>query len=453
MVLGEPPHEPERDLLGHPVDPLDKARPGYCGGAVMFSNLSDVMRYCDGSLHDAGMAPGTALVMYDMRCVPFDDIQACEQPDLGRGIGINETKGSGLGLIDVNEREKVHPLAVEYNANPFDNPQEFLEKHPKLNAVELSVEDLTWFEIFFTLLSEKGNYKLHYYVSSRVRPKTSTGDASTVIVKANKSDLVANKSRFQDGLNQRPKGDRKGASAGRGFGAANAARERIKGAAPGRMSSGQLGTVRSGMNQASDTEYEARYDPTVVMNSMQFAKGIRSNAVLARVKSGHMDAVPKLEMPRQSANRSAKMEAMLKRLQTPRTARSSRLGLTQRSTDTLHTEAEEEDSEEAFRSGQNLIVPRNMNPHDARILNLENAAAELMDNNRTAQEENKIAAVESHEHFQNNLKVVQITGIREGRPVVRSEWGGPQETARLKHVPAPPSAVKKHAAAKRAAGR
>lgn len=53
------------------------------------------------------------------------------------------------------------------------------------------------------------------------------------------------------------------------------------------------------MHQGNDQEYEARYNPSVVMASMQFSKGIRSHAVNARVRSGHMDAVPKLEMPRQ----------------------------------------------------------------------------------------------------------------------------------------------------------
>ena len=232
------------DCLASQVDPLDKARPGYCGGAVMFENLGDVMRHCDGSLHDAGLAPGAAIVMYDMRCAPFDDIVACEHPDLGRNVGIDDTKAAGMGLIDVVEREVVHPLAVEYPHDPFENPKPLIQGHHPFSHVALSVEDLTWFEIFFKLLSEKGNYKLNYYIPSRVRCKVSSGDASTLILKANKSDLVANRSRFQDGLNQRPKGDRKATVGGRSFGAAGAARERIKGSVPGRMSNGSLGTVR-----------------------------------------------------------------------------------------------------------------------------------------------------------------------------------------------------------------
>jgi hypothetical protein len=141
----------------------------------------------------------------------------------------------------------------------------------------------------------------------------------------------------------------------------------------------------------------------------------------------------------QSANRSAKLETMLKRLQTPRTAKGA-----------PEEEAEEAEREE-FTSGQNLIVPPRISPHDARILNLENAAAELMDNNRTVREDHAIAAVESHEHFQSNLKVVQISGIREGRPVVRSEWDGPATTMQLKRIPAPPSALAQHRAAARKA--
>jgi len=74
-----------------------------------------------------------------------------------------------------------------------------------------------------------------------------------------------------------------------------------------------------------------------------------------------------------------------------------------------------------FSSGQNLIVPPGILPDDARILNLENAAAELMDNNRTVHEDTSIARVEAKEHFQRNLKVIQIGGVLEGRPVVRSE--------------------------------
>jgi hypothetical protein len=55
------------------------------------------------------------------------------------------------------------------------------------------------------------------------------------------------------------------------------------------------------MHQGQEQEYEAKYKPSVVMASMQFSKGIRSNALNTRVKSGHIDAVPKLEMPRQAA--------------------------------------------------------------------------------------------------------------------------------------------------------
>lgn len=134
---------------------------------------------------------------------------------------------------------------------------------------------------------------------------------------------------------------------------------------------------------------------------------------------------------------------MLKRFQTPRTTRSGKKDWDQE---------EDEPEREEFTSGQNLIVPPQVAPHDARILNLENAAAELMDNNRTVREDHAIAAVESHEHFQSNLKVVQISGIREGRPVVRSEWDGPATTLRLERIPAPPSAVAQQRA-KKATGR
>ena len=137
----------------------------------MFENLNDVVRHCDGSLHDAGLAPGIAIVMYDMRCAPFDDIVACENPDLMRNVGIDDAKASGLGLIDVTNREAVHPLAVEYPHDPFENPKPLIQGHHPFNHVTLSVDDLTWFEIFFKLLSEKGNYKLNYYIPSRVRCK------------------------------------------------------------------------------------------------------------------------------------------------------------------------------------------------------------------------------------------------------------------------------------------
>jgi len=106
----------------------------------MFSSLNDVARHCKGSKHDAGIGSGVALVMYDMRCVPLDDIVACENPDLDQGrstsrYGIDSNKGSGLGLIDPSDREMVHPLPVEFDHDPFENPKRLIFGHARFNQV------------------------------------------------------------------------------------------------------------------------------------------------------------------------------------------------------------------------------------------------------------------------------------------------------------------------------
>ena len=68
-------------------DEIVSARPGYSAGVVMFESLADVAIHCTGYTENGidAMSDGarSALVMYDMRCVPFDDINACEDPENG----------------------------------------------------------------------------------------------------------------------------------------------------------------------------------------------------------------------------------------------------------------------------------------------------------------------------------------------------------------------------------
>ena len=105
-----------------------------------------------------------------------------------------------------------------------------------------------------------------------------------------------------------------------------------------------------------------------------------------------------------------------------------------------------------FMSGQNLILPPDMKGDEARILNLENAAAELIDQRvipapqRIALEMEGMALhrQDAKKHFQSDLKVTGLAGIRAGLPLAKSEWDGPP-TEPI-YYPAPPDKSKQAAA-------
>jgi len=88
----------------------------------------------------------------------------------------------------------------------------------------------------------------------------------------------------------------------------------------GRMANGSLAEVQSAMQMVEESNQEDRYSklPSQMMGSMAFSRNLRNQAIHSRVRSGVMDAVPKLEMPRESAKRSSKLDILLKRLQSPR---------------------------------------------------------------------------------------------------------------------------------------
>jgi len=51
------------------------------------------------------------MILYDARCVPFDDIASYEE----------------MGLIDPTNRAPLHPIPVEFSLSPFDDPKPYVQ--------------------------------------------------------------------------------------------------------------------------------------------------------------------------------------------------------------------------------------------------------------------------------------------------------------------------------------
>ena len=63
------------------------------------------------SQRQAGYGTGLAMILYDARCVPFDDIASYEE----------------MGLIDPTNRAPLHPIPVEFSLSPFDDPKPYVQ--------------------------------------------------------------------------------------------------------------------------------------------------------------------------------------------------------------------------------------------------------------------------------------------------------------------------------------
>eukprot|EP00656_Telonema_subtile_P053744 TRINITY_DN7852_c0_g1_i2.p1 TRINITY_DN7852_c0_g1~~TRINITY_DN7852_c0_g1_i2.p1 ORF type:complete len:767 (-),score=135.52 TRINITY_DN7852_c0_g1_i2:89-2389(-) len=349
-------------------DPENDAR-SYTYGVAMYDNLPDVLRHCSGKGGStdqySALGIGLGMMLYDYRCVPFDDIQNCEE----------------MGIIREGDRPALHPIPVEYSLSPFDDPKSWVEGRFLFDYFSnISDEDLLWFEIFFKLMNEKGNYKLVNYVPSRIRLNLSTGEGYTVLVKGSKSTLASHVDTFESVLSHKPR--------------------KLKSASSGAEPATQRNATKPVHKR------EERIKP--LMLGRQFAKKLKDSAIQTRLKQGDVDPTPKLEMVNSNMlQRPKRLESALKRLMRPFKRGDS-----------------QEDEVVPLRHDKALIVPSHLQEEKTRLMNLENAAAMLVDQHISRQMLQELHTVEESQHFQARLKVIGHAGVRHAKPVVRAEETG-----------------------------
>lgn len=349
----------------------------YTYGVVMYDSLEDVLQHCPSKPKDqrsGSLGVGVGMLLYDYRCVPFDDIESCEE----------------MGLVVDGDRPQLHPIPVEYNLSPFEDPRPWVEGRFLFDYfANISDQDMLWFEIFFKVINEKGNYKLVNYVPSRVRLNLSSGDGYTVLVKGSKSTLASHADSMESMLAHKPR--------------------KLK-SAPRQHRPTQPGSDPRGIHYAqgphsrrSSTNSADGMRP--VLLGQQFARKLRAGAINSRLKVGDADPTPKLELINSNMlARPKKLEEALARI----TRACTRSG-------------KSDEVVAKVRHDKSLIVPTQLAEEKTRLMNLENAAAMLVDHHVSDQMLRELQKMEESQHFQPKLKVISHSGVRHAKPVVRAE--------------------------------
>lgn len=402
-------------------DPDDESK-SYTYGAVMYDSVEDVMQHTLHGEQLEGYGTGVAMVLYDSRCVPFDDIASYEE----------------MGLIEPGNRAALHPIPVEFSLSPFEDPKPYVQGRFGFDYFfNITDKDLLWFEILFKLLNERNNYKLVDYIPSRMRLPLSVGEAVTVLVKGNEDSIVAQHKRMEEMLHHAPRkapNRRTPSSSATGTPETSAhpsahpsARSsvikqttRTRGSAAAHKSPrntrrviqdkrkkvGEFTNIsrRTSIVPARSRKSSITHDAgglTSIVAGKVFLKKLSKRAIAGRLLRGDADAIPALEHqgPTRVA-RPKKLEAML-----------ARLCIKRGNAETVIIRQHDKP----------LIVPQVLAEQKSHLINLENAAAMLVDKYKSPQTQLEIKYVEERSHFQPKLKVVRHEGVRHARPVVQSE--------------------------------
>eukprot|EP00658_Telonema_sp_P-2_P054126 TRINITY_DN4308_c0_g1_i1.p1 TRINITY_DN4308_c0_g1~~TRINITY_DN4308_c0_g1_i1.p1 ORF type:complete len:376 (-),score=71.41 TRINITY_DN4308_c0_g1_i1:107-1234(-) len=374
----------------------------------MYDSIDELLKHC---VQDQGVGIGLGMIMYDYRCVPFDDIQVCQEMGLlhdSSTVPLNASNDEPAQHPSASA-SALHPIPVEFSLSPFENPRRMVEGRYQFDYfLNITDEDMLWFEIFFKLMKEKGNYKLANYVPSRVRVSLSTGDGSTVLVKGSKDTFEAHKDLTTALLSHKPRqptvmARRSKLKSGLKTKEAPEDKPRLTPAPPEQQvwtpeGSASLRT-RRGPTQTNRGGIKSLF------LSKKFVGKIKKNAIQSRLLHGDVDPVPRLEIE-SSVNphrRTKKLEATIARLSRPLSKDQQTLCVRT----TRHEKA--------------LILPQSVSEDNTRLINLENAAAMLVDQHTPAHllREHHLGTAEES-HFQSKLKVVRHAGLRHARPIVKA---------------------------------